>query len=121
MKYVIFILSKKYSKIILELKNRYVEGKTIIEYETALSKYNRKTLDFNNFLEYIKHKNKLNRLLVSFYSDFIFRKLKLNGYLNRKKNEYKMINRFEKLFGSPEETIVCFGDYKQKRHSLILG
>ena len=45
----------------------------------------KKTLDFNNFLEYIKHKNKLNRLLVSFYSDFIFRKLKLNGYLNRKK------------------------------------
>ena len=108
--------SKKYSKIILELKNRYVEGKTIIEYETELSKYNRKTLDFNNFLEYIKHKNKLNRLLVSFYCDFIFRKLKLNGYLNRKKNEYKMINRFEKLFGSPEETIVCFGDYEQKRH-----
>ena len=27
-----------------------------------------------------------------------------------------MINRFEKLFGSPEETIVCFGDYEQKRH-----
>ena len=42
--------SKKYSKIILELK--YIEGKTIIEYETELSKYNRKTLDFNNFLEY---------------------------------------------------------------------
>ena len=34
--------------------------------ETELSKYNRKTLDFNNFLEYIKHKNKLNKLLVSF-------------------------------------------------------
>ena len=34
--------SKKYSKIILELKNKYIEGKTIIEYETELSKYNRK-------------------------------------------------------------------------------
>ena len=44
--------SKKYSKIILELKNKYIEGKIIIEYETELSKYNRKTLDFNNFLEY---------------------------------------------------------------------
>ena len=31
--------SKKYSKIILELKNKYIEGKTIIEYETKLSKY----------------------------------------------------------------------------------
>ena len=27
-----------------------------------------------------------------------------------------MINRFEKMFGSPEETIVCFGNYEQKRH-----
>lgn len=27
-----------------------------------------------------------------------------------------MINRFEKLFGSHEKTIVCFGDYEQRKH-----
>ena len=27
-----------------------------------------------------------------------------------------MINRFEKMLGNPEETIVCFGDYEQRKH-----
>lgn len=48
--------TKKYSKIILELKQRKINNNTIIEYETELSKYNRKTLNFNKFIEYITKK-----------------------------------------------------------------
>ena len=44
---------KKYSKIILEFKKEKVEGKTIIEHETELSKLNRKTLIIKNFKEYL--------------------------------------------------------------------
>jgi hypothetical protein len=32
-------------------------------------------------------------------SIYIFRKLKLNGYINRVRNEQKMINKFKKMFG----------------------
>ena len=39
----------------------------------------------------------------------VFNTIHNNNYV-----EHKMINRFEKLFGIPEETIVCFGDYEQK-------
>ena len=108
--------SKKYAKIILELKKEKINNKNIIELETELCKYNRKTLQFNKFKDYIKKKNELNTSLFSFYEREIFRKLKLNGYLNRKRNEQKMINQFKKIFGNPNETIVCFGDFEQRKH-----
>jgi len=107
---------KKYAKIILEFKKEKVEGKTIIEYETELSKLNRKTLIITDFKEYIKKKSEINNKLYKFYEKYIFRKLKLNGYMNRKKNEQKLMNNFKKIFGKPEETIVIFGDFEQKQH-----
>jgi len=107
---------KKYAKIILEFKKEKIEGKTVIEYETELSKLNRKTLIIKDFKEYIKKKSEINNKLYKFYEKYIFRKLKLNGYMNRKKNEQKLINNFKKIFGKPEETIVIFGDWEQKQH-----
>jgi len=66
--------------------------------------------------KYIKKKSEINNKLYKFYEKYIFRKLKLNGYINRKKNEQKLINNFKKIFGKPEETIVIFGDFEQKQH-----
>jgi hypothetical protein len=107
---------KKYAKIILEFKKEKIDGKTVIEYETELSKLNRKTLIIKDFKEYIKKKSEINNKLYKFYEKYIFRKLKLNGYMNRKKNEQKLINNFKKIFGKPEEAIVMFGDWEQKQH-----
>jgi len=107
---------KKYAKIILEFKKEKIDGKTVIEYETELSKLNRKTLIIKDFKDYIKKKSEINNKLYKVYEKYIFRKLKLNGYMNRKKNEQKLINNFRKIFGKPEETIVIFGDWEQKQH-----
>ena len=106
---------KKYAKIILEFKKEKIDGKTIIEYETELSKLNRKTLIVKDFKEYIKKKSEINNKLYKFYEKYIFRKLKLNGYINRKKHEQKMINNFKKIFGKPEEVIITIGDWEQKK------
>ena len=58
----------------------------------------------------------VNNKLYKFYEKYIFRKLKLNGYINRKKHEQKMINNFKKIFGKPEDVIICAGDFEQKQH-----
>jgi transposase len=107
---------KKYAKIILEFKKEKIDGKTIIKYETELSKLNRKTLIIKDFKYYIKKKSEINNKLYKFYEKYIFRKLKLNGYINRKKNEQKLINNFKKIFGKPEDVIICGGDFEQKQH-----
>lgn len=107
---------KKYSKLILQFKEEKIDGKTIIEHESELSKLNRKTLHINTFKEYIKAKCLLNHKIYSFYQKNIFRKLKLNAYINKKKHEQKMINRFKKIFGNQEDIIIAFGDWEQKQH-----
>jgi len=107
---------KKYSKIQLELKKEKINGKTIIEWETELSKLNRKSLNIKKFKEYIQKKSEINNVLYKFYETYIFRKLRLQSYRNTKKSEQKMINRFKKIFGNEKEVVVCFGDYEQKQH-----
>lgn len=110
--------TKKYAKIILEFKKEKINKKTIIQYETELSTLNRKTLNKTEFKKYIKKKNTINHKLYEFYNKYIFRKLKLNSYLNRLKHEQKMINNFKKIFGTSDKTIVCFGDYSNKNKHM---
>jgi hypothetical protein len=107
---------KKYSKIQLELKKEKINGKTIIEWETDLSKLNRKSLNITKFKEYIQKKSEINHILFIFYEKYIFRKLRLQSYRNTKKSEQKMINQFKKIFGNENDVVVCFGDYEQKQH-----
>jgi hypothetical protein len=107
---------KNYSKIKLELKKEKINGKTIIEWETELSKLNRKSLNISKFKEYIQKKSEINGVLFKFYETYIFRKLRLQSYRNTKKSEQKMINQFKKIFGNEKEVVVCFGDYEQKQH-----
>ena len=106
---------KKYSKIQLELKKEKIHGKTIIEWETELSKLNRKSLTITKFKEYIQKKSEINGILFKFYEKYIFRKLRLQGYRNTKKSEQKMLNNFKRIFGNEKEVVVCFGDYEQKK------
>jgi hypothetical protein len=112
---------KKFQKLILKFKEEKIEGKTIIEHETELSVYNRKTLDIENFKIYIKKKSELNNKLYKFYEKYIFRKLKLNGFINKKKHEQKLISNFKKIFGKPENVVVCAGDWSQKAGMISFG
>jgi hypothetical protein len=106
---------KKYSKIHLELKKEKINGKTIIEWETELSKLNRKSLDIQKFKNYIQNKSRINCMLFKFYEKYIFRKLRLQSYRNTKKSEQKMLNNFKRIFGDEKDVVVCFGDYEQKK------
>jgi transposase len=107
--------SKKFSKIVLELRQTKINGKTIIEYETELSHYNRKSLNIDQYKAYIQKKNEINSILFNFYDQYIFRKLKLNGYLNTKRSEQRMLQNFQKLFGKPENVMIAFGDWEQRQ------
>ena len=106
---------KKYNNIVLAMKTHKIQGKSIIEYETELSKFNRKTLDVTKFKQYINEKNRVNHLLFGFYRKELFRKLKFGRYINAKRNEQKMVSNFKKTFGNPEEVVICIGDWEQKK------
>ena len=81
-----------------------------------MSAYNKKTLNFEAFKVYLKQKNALNKRLAPFYNKYLFRKLKLGSYIRRQITEARMLKRFEELFGSPQDAVVCIGDWEQKQH-----
>jgi hypothetical protein len=106
---------KKYNNIILGMKTNKIEGKTIIEYETELSHFNRKSLQITKFKEYLQEKNRINHILFRFYRKELFRKLKFGKYINIKRNEQKMISDFKKTYGNPENVVICIGDWEQRK------
>ncbi len=105
---------KKYNNIILGMKTNKINGKSIIDYETELSLYNRKILCIDKFKSYINEKNRINHILFAFYSKYLFRKLKFGRHINTKRNEQKMINDFKKIYGNPDEVVICIGDWEQR-------
>ena len=86
------------------------------EWETELSHYNRKTLDFGRFQDYIQKKNEINLQLSDFYQGYIHRKLKLGSFIRRQITESRMLRRFQNIFGSGKETIIAIGDFEQRQH-----
>jgi hypothetical protein len=106
---------KKYNNIILAMKTKLINGKTIIEYETELSHFNRKSLQITKYKEYLYEKNRINNILFGFYRKELFRKLKFGKYINVKRNEQKMLRNFKEMYGNPNEVIICIGDWEQKK------
>ena len=110
---------KKYNNIILGMKTNKIQGegtnKSVIEYETELSNYTRKTLQINKFKVYINEKNRINNILFGFYAKHLFRKLKFGKHVNNKRNEQQMINNFRKMYGNPDDVVVCIGDWEQRQ------
>ena len=111
--------NKKYNKLQDKInKDKKINNKTVKEIETELSKFNSKTCDFNNFIEYCKKKNEVNRLLFNHYKEEVFRKLKFNRYTNTQKSESKMIKNFSNKFGKPDDCIIVLGDYDKGEHNM---
>jgi hypothetical protein len=110
---------KKYNNIILAMKTNKIQGegtnKNVIEYETELSLYNRKTLQIDNFKTYVNEKNRINNILFGFYAKHLFRKLKFGKHINIKRNEQQMISNFRKMYGNPDEVVICIGDWEQRQ------
>ena len=111
--------AKKYRKYMYENKKRQViNGKTVIEHETQLGKTGSKTCDLEKFQEYIMNKTDVNDQLFEYYRLSKTRKFKLNRYFNTERSESNMVNNFKKKYGSPDQTIIAFGDHTQGQRQM---
>jgi hypothetical protein len=106
--------TKKYNSI-FKLKSETMYGiNSVKDIESELSIHNSKTTDFEKKKEYCKKKNEINRILFKYYEEPIFRKIKLNKYINTQKSESKMLVNFKKKYGSPKDYIIVVGDWSGK-------
>lgn len=91
----------------------------IITKETEFSKYNCKTVNYEEFKEYIRAKTKLNDELKEFYERELFRKLKWRQHIYQRKSEDRFINRIEEKFG--KDILLCYGNWsntKQMKYTM---
>ncbi len=77
------IYVKKHRDYLQKRKRKMVDGKSIVKWEAELSTYNKKTIDFEHFKEYVEKKNEMNDRLAPFYDEHVFRRMKMISYMGR--------------------------------------
>ena len=100
----------------INVKNR-IDGKSVTEIQ-SISSRNSKTCYFNNFLEYLGVKNKVNYYLMKQYQKKIYRRLKWYRFINTQRSENNMVKDFRSTFGEPANTVVIMGDYDNGGHHM---
>jgi len=97
---------KRYKQIILNERNHsFVEGRTIIEWETDLIHYNHRTVNLIDFKAYVRAKLLVSSKIRKFYTDRIFWKLKLSTYWDIKRSDSWMLGNFSKIFGDRDSVV----------------
>ena len=76
--------------------------------EAELSGFMSKTCDTNKFLEYCNKKLEINKSVLDLYEMKKFRQYKWYGYVNRQRQDTKLVKRIKKTFG--EKAIIISGD-----------
>jgi hypothetical protein len=102
-------LAKRNRRIIATNK----KNDKIIEFETKLSKVCGKTVNYNNFKEYIKVKHEINEKVKPFYTKDLYRKLNWRTKTYRQRSEDKFLNKIEETYGKKEDITIAFGDWSR--------
>lgn len=102
-------------KLERDKKNRKLYGKTIKEIEQTLSDLNSNSCIWENMIKYMKQKNKVDKKLQKYYENKIHRIRKWYVRLNKMRSEANMLNRFERTFGSPKNTVILIGNWSENR------
>jgi len=102
------------NKIDKDKKNVSFHGKTVKDIESLLSHINSSSCQWNTVVLYIQIKNLINNILMTYYEQLMFRKLNWYSFINKQRSEAEMMNRFQKVFGDPKDTVILMGDFSRK-------
>jgi len=106
---------KRSNQILLNEKDKC----GIIEIETVLSKFNKRTLITTKFIDYLQERQSVKTKLQEFYEKPLFRKLNLRRFCRTKSAEDKMLNEIEKKFG--KNLLLGLGDWSVNTSHQMKG
>ncbi len=107
---------KKHRRTRMRMARTLVDGKTVTEWETELSKLDRKALAVDASKAYFTKKNAINAKLFPHYEQLAYRVLKWRAHVNRRRSEDRMVNRFRTKFGKKDEVVLGWGDWSSGSH-----
>ena len=91
-----------------------IQCKTVAEWLTELSTLNKKTLQVEEFKEYLVKKNALHAALIGHYEQTVYRTMRWRAFINTRRSEDRMVNRFKKKMGGPKDVILGWGDWSNE-------
>ena len=106
---------------LLQIKLNEKYKNNIIQYETELSKFNCKSVNIEEFKNYIVEKNKLNTKTSDFYNQILFRKLKWRNLVYGRKSEDRFLNRINEVFnpegknGNKNNLLLSYGNWSNNK------
>ena len=98
---------KRNERILLQEKKR----NNIIENETHLSSKNSKSVNYENFKEFLVEKDKLNKGTLDFYQREVWRKMNFRQYSYGKKSIDTFLNKIKETFG--DNIIIGYGNWSR--------
>ncbi|KAH9252965.1 hypothetical protein BASA81_009121 [Batrachochytrium salamandrivorans] len=104
---------KKHRRARTKMARTLVEGKTVVDWETELSTFSRKALTVSAAKAYFTKKNEVNAKLLPHYEQEAYRVLKWRAFVNRRRSEDRMVNRFRDKFGGKDEVVLGWGDWSR--------
>ena len=118
-----YLKKKKYEKIRKKTIDDHTNKLDILQKKhiESHSTFDSRTVDINKFNDFIKSKNLYSIYLEEAYSNEIFRKLRLNTYINRRRNEDLFMEKFKKTYGDKDSTFIALGDWSEKCNSNLNG
>lgn len=101
--------AKKSRNIVLTEK----ANKGINKIEAELSQQCCKTVNYQKFKEFIKKKLEVNKKVFKFYANELFRKMRWRRFTKTQISEAKFLDEIERIFGSPNEVVIAYGDWSR--------
>lgn len=96
------------------------ENYDVREAELILSQYNSKTIDYQQYKEYLRQEHLFQQRTGSFYQQEIWRKMKWRVWINRRRSEDQFLNRIEQVYGQPDEIVICYGNWSESQSMKYL-
>lgn len=90
-------------------KTTRIEGRTVEEYELALSDLNSKTVNYDKFMTYVVQRLETSRRIQYVYQQKAFRNMKLRSFIYARKSVDTFINRIKSTYG--EDIVLAYGDW----------
>ncbi|KAH9258667.1 hypothetical protein BASA81_003169 [Batrachochytrium salamandrivorans] len=109
---------KKHRRARTKMARTLVEGKTVVAWE--LSTFSRKALTVSAATAYFAKKNEVNAKLLPHYEQEAYRVLKWRAFVNRRRSEDRMVNRFRDKFGGKDEVVLGWGDWGRESQMKFL-
>jgi hypothetical protein len=106
---------KTYAKFQHKIQKKIRKEDNITMYESFISDYSCRTLNNNEYYDYLKVKNSISEVTKDFYNKKVHRNLRFRMYCNTKKSESQLLNEIEKKFTKEGKKIaIGYGNWSMK-------